>query len=185
MPDSAIARQLAYWSETLAGLPEQLDLPSDRPRPRWRAIAATACRCALSPELHGGCWRWRARAARACSWCCRRRLAALLHAARGGQRHPDRHARSRAAPTARSTSWSGSSSTPWCCAPTCRATRASASCSRGCGRATFGAYAHQDVPFERLVEVLNPARSLRTHPLFQVMLALQNNAPAELWSCRA
>ncbi len=45
---------------------------------------------------------------------------------------------------------------------------------------SLAAYEHQDVPFEVLVDRLQPPRSQTHHPLIQVLLAWQNNAPAEL-----
>ena len=52
-PQSALGRQLAYWKQTLEALPEQLDLPTDRPRPAIASYRGRRVPLNLSPELHG------------------------------------------------------------------------------------------------------------------------------------
>ena len=46
--------------------------------------------------------------------------------------------------------------------------------------ASVAAYQHQDLPFEQLVEILNPARAAAYHPLFQTSLSIDNAAGARL-----
>ncbi|HEY0171186.1 MAG TPA: amino acid adenylation domain-containing protein, partial [Pyrinomonadaceae bacterium] len=53
-------------------------------------------------------------------------------------------------------------------------------CLRGVRETTVGAFAHQELPFERVVDELRPHRDTSHAPLFQVMFALQNASADEL-----
>ena len=72
--DSRIAAQLAYWQDALAGMPERLQLPTDRPYPsiadqRGAAVAAGVARRAAAAGTRPGALR----TMRPRSWWCRRR----------------------------------------------------------------------------------------------------------------
>ena len=52
-PESPLAGQIAFWTKTLEGLPEQLELPTDRPRPALASYRGETVPLQISPELHG------------------------------------------------------------------------------------------------------------------------------------
>jgi non-ribosomal peptide synthetase component F len=52
-PESPLGRQIAFWTKALEGLPEQLELPTDRPRPALASYRGETIPLQISSELHG------------------------------------------------------------------------------------------------------------------------------------
>ena len=66
---ASLRASLAFWREYLAGLPDAIELPTDRPRPAVASHRGAVVPIALSRELHGGWLGLRARVGPAFSWC--------------------------------------------------------------------------------------------------------------------
>ncbi|WP_062648989.1 non-ribosomal peptide synthetase [Streptomyces maremycinicus] len=171
---------LAHWTEALRGLPAELTLPTDRPRPAESSGRGGTVGFTVPPRLeralrtlardHGVSMFMVAQAA----------VAALLHRLGAGDDLPlgaPVSGRDDAAledlvgffvnSLVLRTDLSGD--------PTF------ADLLARVRETDLAAYEHQDLPFERLVEALNPERSLARHPLFQVMvvhLAGRGDGPA-------
>ena len=177
--DSPIAAQLRYWEDALAGMPERLELPTDRPYPPVADHRGASVAVDWPAELQQRV-RDVAREHNATSFMVvQAALAVLLSelsassdvavgfpiAGRSDPALDDLVGllRQHLGPAGRRRP----------AIPTFAELLAQVR------ERSLAAYEHQDVPFEVLVERLNPTRSLTHHPLVQVMLAWQNTAVAQ------
>ncbi|GAA3207288.1 amino acid adenylation domain-containing protein [Actinocorallia longicatena] len=178
-PDSPLHRQIAYWRAALAGLPEQLDLPADRPRPEQASYRGGTARLDLPAATHARLLEFSRASGASPFMVAQAAYATLLAKLSGATDIPV------GSPIAGRTDEALDDLVGMFVNMLVLRTDTS-------GDPTFrelvarvrdtdlAAYAHQDLPFERLVDVLNPERHMGRHPLFQNGLTFQNNPAARL-----
>ncbi|WP_234789078.1 condensation domain-containing protein, partial [Mycolicibacterium fortuitum] len=172
-PDSVIATQLAYWEQELADLPERLELPTDRPYPPVADYQGSSVAVEWPAELQQQVARVAREHGATSFMVVQAALAALLAElsassdvavgiATAGRSDPglDELVGFFVNTLVLRLDLGGD--------PTV------SDLLDQVRRRGLAAFEHQDVPFEALVERLNPARSLTHHPLVQVMLTWQN-----------
>ncbi|WP_231990679.1 condensation domain-containing protein, partial [Mycobacterium sp. 852002-30065_SCH5024008] len=178
-PDSCISGQLAYWQGALAGMPERLALPTDRPYPAVADYRGASVAFEWPAQLQQQIARL-ARAHQISSFMVIQagltlllaKLSASCDVAVGfpiaGRRDPalDELVGFFVNTLVLRVDLAGDPSV----AELLGQVRAR----------SLAAFEHQDVPFEALVEQLHPARSLAHQPLVQVMLFWQHQHPVEL-----
>jgi len=172
-PDSVASAQLAFWTKTLEALPDELALPADRPRPAELSHRGELASVVTGAALHRGLTELAGAEQATLFMVLQAALATLL------ARHGGGSDIALGTPVAGRLDDALENLVGFFVNTLVLRTDTS-------GNPTFrellgrirdtdlAAYAHQDLPFERIVEELNPARSLARHPLFQVMMVLQS-----------
>ncbi|WP_084531884.1 non-ribosomal peptide synthetase [Nocardia miyunensis] len=172
-PDSAAAQQVRYWRENLAGVPDVLELPADRPRPAVQSMRSADIALRLDAERHRALVDF-ATEHGATPFMVVHAALAVLTARLGGTGD---------VVIGTPVAGRGDRALDALVGMFVNTLALRTPVDPSAGFAAFldtvrstdlDAFAHADVPFERLVQVLDPSRSTAYHPLFQVSLSLQN-----------
>jgi len=178
LEDGVLDRQLDYWRGQLRGLPPVLNLPTDRPRPAEQAYRGAGASFTFSPQLLAGL-----------KAMCRGQGVTLYMALLAAyalllRRYCGHDDIAIGTPIANRTSAEaeriiGFFANTLVTRHDLSGAPSFAELLKRTRRMALDAYANQDIPFERLVDELNPERSMSYSPLFQAMFVLQN-APLEV-----
>jgi len=176
-PDSLAGEQVAYWRSTLAGIPEDLRLPGSRPRSATGRYRGSTLTFHIAADVHRRLVALANDTGTSLYMVSQAGLAALLTRLGAGADIPI------GTPVAGRTDQSLDDLIGVFLNTLVLRTDTSGNPTwhELLGRISetnLGAYTHQDLPFERLVEILNPDRSAGRLPLFQVLLSLHGAAPA-------
>ncbi|MFQ6313357.1 amino acid adenylation domain-containing protein, partial [Lysobacter capsici] len=174
-PHSLHARDMAYWRQALADLPEQLSLPYDRPRPPEISYRGQHLYWNLDADLHARLLTLAKRHDCTLFMVLHAALAALLTRLGAGTDIPIGSSVAGRADPALDGLIGLFLNSLVLRADTSGNPRFDALLAR-VRQTDLAAYEHQELPFGQVVDALSPERSLSHHPLYQVMLVLQKAA---------
>ena len=173
-----LARLANYWTGTLAGAPPLLQLPADRGRPARQSYRGASLTTTLPADLTEALGAFSRRERVTLFMTVLAAFKVLLF------RHSGQTDISVGTPIANRTDVATEPLIGFFANTLVLRSRIDPALGfreflHGVRTTSLEAFAHQDMPFDKLVELLRPQRSLDHSPLFQVVLALQN-APPEL-----
>jgi amino acid adenylation domain-containing protein/non-ribosomal peptide synthase protein (TIGR01720 family) len=171
-PESVAAEQLAYWRRELSGVPQPVQLPLDRPRPTVAGHRGGHVDFELDADLLAGVGKLAAERGATAPMLAQSVLAVLLHhLGAGNDLTIGSPIEGRA--DEQLDQLIGFFANTWVLRVDLSDNPSFGDLLEQVRERALAAYDHQDVPFERLVELLSPERTTAYQPLFQVMLAWQ------------